>query len=196
MKYQIHQVQPLETMFFDWLGTDMDTVNVIMRCDNLDAIFTYDNIVHVPKPSFDRLIIVVKSLPYCVAIHDFTEFNDRQIENFLCKYKRRHARLMEMVKTPKKPLCFIRYGNDMKDEQQEAFVQTILHWNRNCPFILVCIRIDQPEYSVVYQPDRHFLQINLTLKPDESDWRTSCLPWPDIFKTIRETAMMESSFKK
>jgi hypothetical protein len=189
VKYQIKKhTRHRETLFFDWLGTDMDTVILVLQCKNINEILTYDNIIKDPKPGLDSsLRISIKSLPYCVSIHDFKlDFSDKEINNFLHKYKRRYERIIEIIKSNKK-LYFIRYG-EIKDNHKEAFIETILKINPNCNFTLVSINIKQNTYFV--NQSKYFLEINLTYNPTQvecdNDWTTSYIDWNFIFKTINE----------
>jgi predicted ATP-dependent protease len=89
------------TLFFDWLMTDMKSVITIIS-SNIDTIL--ENVVKEPDG------IYIKSLSYCVAIHD-------SMDDFVEKYNRRYARLMETIKSDKK-IYFLRFGAIDEFEQQ------------------------------------------------------------------------------
>lgn len=186
VKYQINRhCKNSETLFFDWLGTDMDTVISVLQCKNINDILTYDNIIRDPKTNLGSRVLI-KSLPYCVSIHDFKlDFSDKEIYNFLNKYKRRYERIIEIIKSNKK-LCFIRYGK-IEDKNKEEFIETILKINPNANFTLVSINVQQNINNV--NKSDYFLEINLTYNQTcDNDWTTSYLDWKSIFETINEMA--------
>ncbi len=187
VKHQINKhIKEVETLFFDWLGTDMDTVIAVLQCNNINNILTYDNIIQDPNsnPNSSGLRILIKSLPYCVSVHDFKrDFSNKEINNFLHKYKRRHERIIQIIKSKTK-LYFIRYGK-IENNHKDAFINTILTINPTCNFTLVSINIKQDTHSI--NQSEHFLEMNLTHKPTQTecnDWTTSYLNWKTIFKTI------------
>jgi hypothetical protein len=181
---------PSETLFFDWLSTDMDSVNQVIQCKNIDDILNCKNIIKSPtsKPNI-RLEILISSLPYCLSIHDFSkDFSKKAIQDFINKYKRRYQRIIEFIKSTQK-LSFIRYGK-IEDNQKKTFIESVLQINPNCNFTLVSININQNTY--VINKSNYFLEINLTDSPTKSqtekDWTTSYLDWKAIFKTISTEA--------
>ena len=122
-------------------------------------------------------------MPYCLSIHDINRFNDTEIHKFIDKYKRRHERLINIIKSLD-TLHFIRYGK-IEDTEKEAFIHTILDINPDCNFTLVSVNIEQLSDSIVRSD--HYLEINLTYKPSTnelSDWGTSYLNWRSIFNII------------
>jgi hypothetical protein len=180
VKYQINKYYKSETLFFDWLGTDMATVILVLQCKNIDTILSPEYIVKFPERNS---AVTVISLPHCISIHDINRFNDIEIYKFIDKYKRRHERLIHIIKSLDK-LHFIRYGK-IEDTEKEAFIHTILDINPDCNFTLVSVNIEQLSDSIVRSD--HYLEINLTYKPSTnelSDWGTSYLNWRSIFNII------------
>ena len=185
VKFQINKyVKKQETLFFDWLGTDMETVIKILQCKNICDILYHDNIVKDPKNPYTKSNsrIIIKSLPYCVSIHDFTiNFKKEDIDSFINKYERRFKRLIELICSTEK-LYFIRYEK-ITEEQKKLFIETILNINPDCDFTLVSV-IDDCVNEI--NKGERFIEFKLIRKfnkyPD--DWSTSYLDWNTVFKTI------------
>lgn len=95
-RYQInkHKTQN-ETLFFDWLSTDMDTVILVLQCKNMDIILTHNAIVLNPSSTNRSPKILINSLPYCISVHYLnSKFTDKDINDFINKYKRKHERII------------------------------------------------------------------------------------------------------
>jgi len=146
--------------------TDMKSVITILS-SNIDTIL--ENVVEEADG------IYIKSCSYCVAIHD-------SIDDFVDKYKRRYARLMEIIKSDKK-IYFLRFGAIDELEQQE-FIDAVKKVNPNCNFTLVSIEIQQDTKSITKK--EHYLQIKLTDLKVPDDWTTSYLDWKQIFRLMEE----------
>lgn len=184
VKYQINKYYKSETLFFDWLVTDMATVILVLQCKNIDTILSPEYVVKYP---WRNRAVTVNSLPYCLSIHDINRVNDKEILNFIDKYKRRHERLINIIKSVD-TLHFIRYGK-IEATEKEAFIHTILDINPDCNFTLVSVNIEQLSDSIVRS--EHYLEINLSYKPSTnelSDWGTSYLNWRSIFNIITARA--------
>jgi len=113
----------METLFFDLLMTSMEAVIQILSCSNIDTILYHDNIVKdmINPMCGDNSRINIKSLNYCVSIHDLgVIFDDNDIQEFINKYKRRFYRLIEYIKSNEK-LCFIRHGFVTDDEKNTIY---------------------------------------------------------------------------
>ncbi len=69
-----------ETLFFDWLMTDMHSVNSIIGCNDINNLLFFDNICSNPnEPIFNNNSrIIIKSLSFCISIHDIKiNFTDK-----------------------------------------------------------------------------------------------------------------------
>ncbi len=75
-----------ETLFFDWLGTDMDSVIKILQCKNISDFLYHDNIMNQSNNGKPR--IIMKTLPKCVFIHDLSyNYNENELNQFIEKYQ-------------------------------------------------------------------------------------------------------------
>lgn len=189
VRHQIEKYRGIErTLFFDWLMTDMTSVNLILdNYKNIDNILNFDVIKRCEKYPFhnQNSRILISSVPYCVSIHDINkDYTDKDILDFIEKYKRRYARIIEYISSDKK-LYFIRFGSISNDEQN-TFIKTIEKINPNCDFVLINIIIDQDQDSSIFK--NKFLEIKI--KKSEisypEDWKTSYLNWEQIFKDIEK----------
>ena len=81
------------TLFFDWLMVDMASVNKIIGANNIDDILFFENIIQDPKHEKTRILI--KSLSYCVSLHDGPVNNSGHVNNYIQKYK--HEALIKIL---------------------------------------------------------------------------------------------------
>jgi len=193
VKYQITKcIQSQETYFFDWIGTDMDTVNILFQQrDNIHDYFNLHNIIKHSITKDNHSKIVIQNLPKCVSIHDLkAQYSSQDLELFIHKYISRFNRIIKLIQKTNKPLYFIRYGK-INEEQKIAFIKTILEINKYCPFILVSINIEQLTNNICI--DKHYLEMNFTTQKEPNDWTTSFLDWNYIFTTILETTIFETT---
>ncbi len=187
VKYQIDKHRgKKETLFFDWLMTDMfSVISILNSYNNIDELLNFANIIKCPdNPTHGNYSrILIKSLPFCVSIHDIgIDVTEKDINKFIEKYKRRLNRIVNYIKSNEK-IYFLRFGY-IDDNMKSAFFQTIKAINPNCNFAL--ISINQNENNNCINKEEHFLEINL-IKPDiapPDDWTTSYLDWKQIFLNI------------
>ena len=129
----------------------MNSVIEILSCNNINNILYLDNIIRdVNTPdTWTHSKIVIKSLNYCVSIHDLTKnYTDNDILDFIDKY-RRFNRIIEYIKSNEK-LCFIRFGHENNDEIYK-FIETIEKINANCDFTIVVIENDKKNNTEILQ---------------------------------------------
>ena len=114
-----------ETLFFDWLMTDMNSVNTILGIDKIDNILFFENIIRNKKnpTSHNNSRIIIKSLSYCESIHDVPIlYNSSHINKFIGKYKRRYNRIIQIILKNKSKIYFIRKGKITID-QRNTFIR-------------------------------------------------------------------------
>ena len=73
VKYNIDKfIGEKPTFFFDWLMTDMRSVNTILGSNNIDNILNFENIIQNPKnPRHgNNSVMNIKSLSFCQSLHD------------------------------------------------------------------------------------------------------------------------------
>jgi hypothetical protein len=186
VKYQIDKHKhKLETLFFDWLMTSMKSVIEILGCDDINNILYFDNIIRdQDNPFWDgHSRIIIRSLDYCVSIHDILcDFTDKDILDFIEKYKRRFNRIIEYIKSDEK-IYFVRFGS-IDNYSQQKFVETILKINPDCNFAIVVID-NNKENNVCILKDDHCLYMKLNIdEPTPQDWTTEYLNWDLLFLEI------------
>jgi len=177
VKFQINKHKhKIETLFFDWLITSMKSVIEVLSCNDISNILNIDNIIRDPRCMYhnNNSRIFLKSLNYCISIHDLKkEFNNDDIFEFIEKYRRRYNRIIEHIKSDRK-LCFLKYGS-VNEELQNKFIETILKINPKCNFHLVIIDNNKSNVNSITKSD-HKLYIKLNVEnPAISDWTTSYL---------------------
>ena len=173
-----------ETLFFDWLITDMDSVNMILGIENIDNILFFENIIQNPINSKhdNNSRIIIKSLPLCESIHDIPYlYNSSHIHEFIKKYKRRYERIIEYIKNEPN-IYFIRIG-EITNTQKRIFINNILKINLKCNFKLVELQEQKKIIS-----DTHFISINLNNyrinNVNHNNWKKEHWNWKKIFSDI------------
>jgi hypothetical protein len=185
VKYQINKcVEQKDTLLFDWIGTDMDTVNIILGCQDISIYFNENNIEkdkeYVNKQNSR---VIIKQLPKCVSIHDLkSDYRKGDIVRFINKYIGRFEKMINLIRSNEK-LYFVRY-DQIEENQKNIFIETILKINPNCEFALISI-IDEQDSNIINKSNR-FLEFILMNKKIENDWSASHLDWKYIFDTIKK----------
>ena len=179
-----------ETLFFDWLITSMDSVIEILNCDNINNILYSDNIVKDLNHVCHCSKVFIKSLNYCVSIHDLGKnYTDRDILGFIDMYSRRFKRIIETIKSDEK-ICFIRMGYVSNDEIYK-FIETIKKINSNCNFTLVVIDNNNKNNSeIIKQDNLLYIKLNIDI-PEVFDWTHKYLNWNSIFLDIEKNIKSE-----
>jgi len=187
VKYQIDKhIGKRETLFFDWLMTDIASVIKLLKCESINDILNIDSIKVDPvTPIIDfNSRILITSLPNCISIHDIPiNLSNKDIIVFIDKYKRRYERLINIIKSNEE-IFFIRYG-EIDYESKKLFIETIQSINKNCKFTLVIVK--ENHSNNVIRSD-NLLEINITY-PQElvDDWTTDWLDWKLIFNTMHQS---------
>jgi hypothetical protein len=186
VKHQIDKhKKKIETLFFDWLMTSMTSVIEVLRCEDISTILNFDNIVRDANTPYHRDMsrILIKSLNYCVSIHDFKKwYNDKHIHEFIDKYTRRFNRIIQYIKSDEK-IYFIRTGS-VDDPSRQKFIETVLAINPKCNFALIVIDNDKANEEEIVKYE-HCLHMKLNIeKPATADWTEDYLNWKKIFVDI------------
>lgn len=199
MKYQIKSHRnDMETLFFDWLLVDMESVIFILnQYKNIDNLLNRDNIIikGINRANNAYLKICLKRVSKCLFIHDVkTIHTEDDINEFIDKYKRRFKRLIELINGPKK-IFFCRFNTKpLAHDINKLFINTIKQINPRCNFFLVCINSFTKKYSVKKEGNYLEIDLEINLKASKSykrcktqiDWTTSHLGWNNIFDTIEK----------
>jgi hypothetical protein len=182
VKHQIYtHKHKIETLFFDWLVTSMESVIEVLSGD-INQILTKDTVVLDTKnPIFNnKSRILIQSLHSCVSVHDVkVDFNDTDILEFIDTYKRRWNRILTYIRSQEK-IYFIRFG-PVTPSNQLQFITTILKLNPKCNFELVVI--DNTAFKIGYLRTKHCLYLNLNVAKVD-DWTCSYLNWELLFSFI------------
>jgi transposase-like protein len=133
----------------------------------------------------------------CLSRHDISynknknKNNDeisKKIKEFIDKYKRRHERLIELIKTTTQKICFIYYYPYKEFDYDDSIVfnKIITSINKNIEYVLVLL-IDSDE-DLKYTKTEYLLKINLkhfTNKNIEYEWTLQMFDWKGIFDLIK-----------
>ena len=177
-----------ETFFFDWLMTDMASVNKIVGTDKIDSILFFENIIQNPKDPIKhgKSSIIIKSLSFCESIHDIpVSYDSSDINNFIEKYKRRYNRIVKTISDKKAVIYFIRKGKITRGEKK-LFIKNILNINSKCQFKLVEL-LEQKTKNNYFISEKYFISVNLDnyrIKTVRDSWISDCWNWRQIFSDI------------
>ena len=179
-----------ETFFFDWLITDMSTVNKILGTNNIDSILFLENIIQDPINPLNsekkKSRIIIKSLSKFISIHDVpVSCNSFHINNFIEKYKRRYYRIIENILNYKSTIYFIRKGK-ITDDEKNIFIKNIQNINSKCKFKLVEL-LEQKTKNNYFISEKNFISINLDnyiIKTERDSWIADFWDWKQIFYDI------------
>jgi len=182
-------ILPAATLFFDWLLTDMDSVNKVLDCNDISDILYYDNIIDLNDPKIQvptKHSVKIKSLSKCISIHDLP-YNPsvKDTDDMIAKYKRRYYRIIDHIKSDKE-LFFVRNGLISPKEKSE-FISIIKKINPSCKFKLVEL-INNNTVDSYFVNEHNFMSLNLYNYKiediDDKDWTSSYWDWNSIFKQI------------
>ena len=180
-----------ETLFFDWLMTDMVSVNKIFAVNNIENLLFLENIAqNIKNPTNgENSRIIIKSLPFCESIHDIpVSFNSSHINNFIEKYKRRFNRILFNILNNKSVIYFVRKGKISHDEKN-IFIQNIQNINSKCNFKLVEL-LELQTKNNYFISEKYFISINLDnyrIKQVRDSWTSDCWNWMEVFNDVSKT---------
>jgi len=178
------------TFFFDWLKTDMASVNKIMGTENIEEILFFDNIIKSPiyADRKETTTLILKSLSKCESMHDVPyTYNDSDIYEFIEKYKRRYYRIINCIKNLTSEIYFVRKGQ-ISNSEKDTFISSILKINPNCKFKLIEL-LEQKIKNKHYIHEKFFISLNLDnyrIKNTSTDWTHDCWEWKKILYFIYE----------
>jgi hypothetical protein len=177
-----------ETLFFDWMMTNLKSVTQIIGCEDITKVISYETVTQNPdKPHHSgHACMLINSVDYCESIHDVpSNFSDNDIEDFIAKYRRRYYRIIDIIKSNKFNIYFMHYKNVSRQDKND-FIECVKKINPECCFTLV-----ELFYSEEIKFDKEFRNsaiINLNKfklrEKDQRDWRTTYLDWRNIFITL------------
>ena len=178
-----------ETLFFDWLLTDMNSVNKLLSCINIDEVININSINRIGGNSYKNLSKVsFTTLNKCISMHDLPlKYDNNEVSDFVKKYKQRYFRIIDLIKNSSIKLYFLIYGNITNDEIDQ-FITIIKNINNLCNFKLVTINNNNSLYESNY-----VLHINLNDYVIEGKqilledyWKAELWDWNRIFNFILE----------
>ena len=191
VKYNIDKfIGKKPTFFFDWLMTDMPSVNTILGPNNIDSILNFENIIQNPKNPrhANNSVMNIKSLSFCQSLHDVPfKYIKSDINNFIEKYKRRYNRIIDAILNNKSVIYFIRRGK-IKINEKEDFIKNIKNINSKCNFKLVEL-LEQKNKNDYFKSEKYFISINLDnyrIKPRRTSWTSTEWDWDKIFNDIKK----------
>ena len=185
VKYQIDKhIKKEETLFFDWLMSDINSVNLILKNYNeIDDIINL-NKLKIETNNRSKSKIYFTALPRMISLHDVKiNYNEKDLIEFINKYKRRFNRIINYIKNYDGKLIFLKYKH-IDLQQKNDFINNIKIINPNCNFnIIVLFKNDSK-----LKNDKYFGNIDLNNylnKNKKKDWETNQYNWKLIFNHIK-----------
>lgn len=194
-RYLASKGQSRETLFFDWLLSDMNSVCELLSGET-DPIRADALAINEKPRRFEHSCVTFKTLSYCESLHDLPfEYTASDVEEFVTKYKRRLERIKEIVRS-ENPIVFIRYGA-VTTEERERFRTVIHELNNRCKYKLVSLvngiaMTQDADFlrslgsSAVEEsgPPFHSVDIRSYRRNHSTSWETSCYDWSALFSTM------------
>lgn len=198
VKYNIDKYTgPKATLFFDWLLTDMASVNAVLGSRNINTILCCTNIVSGPADPNSLNVssqaiqaknarVRFQSLSYCESIHDLpASYNASRLQHFIETYRRRYQRFIDLVLQCKSTIYFLRKGT-IASEDKDTFIKIIQSINPDCNFKLVEL-LEQMDVNHDCICEINFLSVNLDnyrTATDTHTWKCECFNWNQLFFDI------------
>jgi hypothetical protein len=182
-----NNVASQETLFFDWLIVDIESViELFKHYNSFDTFFSQSHIVKVGYHTF-KSHIKFTNVPTCEFLHDLPmKYTPTEFDELIEKYRRRFARILDYIRSTSH-LYFVFKG-DLTSTQVLEFSNTIKTINPQSNFTLVYIvKHDAPP---VIEP--HFIQISAApykikdFKDSNITWKELNYDWSACFNAILE----------
>ena len=95
----LRKTQSTETFFFDWLVTSLRSVNEVLSIENEETMRTKLKNVTFEGTLDNNKVVVCKDFDRLKSVHDLPIMNGNIDTHFVDKYVRRHARLIDTIKS-------------------------------------------------------------------------------------------------
>jgi hypothetical protein len=187
VKWNINKhIEKKETQLFDWLITDMNSVNKIINTQNINTLINKDTVKRSKTNPFgitkQNARYYVTTLSKCESLHDVSSnHTNKQVNELIKRLIRRYNRLINLIKNNNLKIYFIRNG-EITNMEKNIFINSIIKINPNCNFKLVeCC-------DSIKQNSKYYKNINLNnfkLHNVKSDWKLSQYNWKSIINNIR-----------
>ena len=173
-----------ETLFFDWLMSDMDSVNIILKnYENINDIININKLT-IETKNRSKTKIYFNYLPRMISLHDVKiNYKEKDLHEFINKYKRRFDRIINYIKNYNDKILFLKYKH-ITIQQKNDFINIIKNINPNCNFKLIVFY----KNDLQLENDQHFVNINLKNYINQNkkkDWKTNQFNWKLIFENIK-----------
>ena len=130
-----------ETQLFDWLITDMNSVNKIINTQNIHTLINAHTVKRSKTNPYGftkaNARYCVTSLSKCESLHDVASNHSKtHVNELINRLIRRYNRLINVIKNNKLKIYFIRNG-EITNAEKKIFINGIIKINPNCNFKLV-----------------------------------------------------------
>jgi len=172
----------IETNFFDWLISDIDSIIDILTKD-INKILTFPNIRLIGYKN-NKSIMKILNCNKLISMHDLPiKYSFNHIYEFILKYKRRYDRLIDIIKSNSK-IYLIRRDN-IPNEKIKKLMNILDNINscNNITFIL--LRTDLKDHYIY---SKRIININFNkLKlNNKNNWQRNNYAWNLLFNFIFE----------
>ena len=176
-----------ETYFFDWIVSDFKTVLSVLSGDFLKK-FKKDNLIIDNKNNkYSSSLVTIKDFSAFSSLHDLPKiYNDKDIDEFINKYTRRHDRFINLIKNNNEKMFFLRKTKKIISNRDIVFFNNYI--KKFNPFNKVYLEILCNYIPDDYQIKHGVILINYErLKLFESkDWKANNYNWNFILDLLIE----------
>jgi hypothetical protein len=180
-----------ETLFFDWLLVDIESViQILEHYTSFESFFSHTTIVN-RDTTITGAGVRFTSVPKCEFLHDLTsKYTSDMVSKFIEKYTRRYNRILAHIRSDVH--LYFLYKGDMTFSERVRFINIIKTINPQCNFTLA--HIIKAPCPTSLEPN--FIQISAELykKPESEneviDWTEKNYDWSaclgDIISRTRQ----------
>ena len=191
VRYNIEKfIGKKETHFFDWIITDMKSVNTIFSAKDINKLINSSTVKKDEKNPYgftkDTFRYHILSLSHCESLHDVPSVGEikKQELALVQRFIRRYHRLIKIIKNNSNKIYFVRNGNISESEKNE-FIKNILNHNNNCNFKLVeCTNSNKTNSK--YYTNINLNNYKIDALKDFQDWQLTNFKWKSIFNDIKK----------
>jgi len=145
-----------QTNFFDYLEISLLSINEVLNEETIyDKLNSNQTMV---KNKDNKESVYFNNFHKIISHHDLVNnYNNKEYIYFIEKYKRRHIRFLDTIKSENK-IFFIRYGFE-NYENITTFMNKIKNINPNLNFFFINVNYDEKNIEINYDI-KNYIYIN------------------------------------
>jgi hypothetical protein len=176
-----------QTNFFDYLEISLLSIIQVLNEETIYDKINFNQTMITNKDNKES--VYFNNFHKIISHHDLVNnYNNEEYIDFIEKYKRRHSRFLDTVKSENK-IFFIRYGFE-DYENIVTFMNKIKNINPNLEFFLINVNYDETNIQINYDI-KNYIYINFynindknIQYDDDLYFKTLQFNWENIFELI------------